>query len=155
VELIALNEMNDIIALSKTPISTDKIDSRLVRNMPVGLRVVLNWDSDNTDIDLWVTDPAKEKCFYSHNRTKSGGRISRDFTGGYGPEEFMIRSPLSGKYIIQANYFGTRQQNLHGPTTIYLDIYTDYGTPQEKKRTITLRLKTNKEIIKVGEVEVE
>lgn len=155
VELIALNEMNNVIAQAKTPVNTDGIDSRLIKNMPVGLRVVLNWDSDNTDIDLWVTDPADEKCFYSHNRTKSGGRISRDFTGGYGPEEYMIRRPLSGKYRIEANYFGTRQQNLHGPTTIYLDIYTDYGTPQEKKRTITLPLKTNKEIVKVGEIVVD
>ncbi len=155
VELIALNEMNNIIAQAKTPVNTDGIDSRLIKNMPVGLRVVLNWDSDNTDIDLWVTDPADEKCFYSAPRTKSGGRISRDFTGGYGPEEYMIRRPLSGKYTIQANYFGTRQQNLHGPTTIYLDIYTDYGTPQEKKRTITLPLKTNKEIVKVGEIVVD
>lgn len=155
VELIALNEMNNIIAQAKTPVNTDGIDNRLIKNMPVGLRVVLNWDSDNTDIDLWVTDPADEKCFYSAPRTKSGGRISRDFTGGYGPEEYMIRRPLSGKYTIQANYFGTRQQNLHGPTTIYLDIYTDYGTPQEKKRTITLPLKTNKEIVKVGEIVVD
>ena len=30
--------------------------------MPVDLRIVMNWNMNNTDIDLWVTDPNEEKC---------------------------------------------------------------------------------------------
>ena len=49
-----------------------------------GLRVVLDWDTDMTDIDLWVTDPRGEKTFYSHTRSDIGGCITDDFTQGLG-----------------------------------------------------------------------
>ena len=42
-----------------------------------------NWNKDNTDIDLWVTDPNGEKCMYNHKSTEIGGRLSDDFTGGF------------------------------------------------------------------------
>ncbi len=35
--------------------------------------------------------------YYGRNRTPSGGLVSRDFTQGYGPEEYMIRVGIPGK----------------------------------------------------------
>ncbi len=34
--------------------------------------------------------------YYGRNRTPSGGLVSRDFTQGYGPEEYMIRVGIPG-----------------------------------------------------------
>ena len=78
------------------------IPPELLPPVEVNLRVVLTWDADNTDIDLWVIDPIGEAVYYSQPRSKSGGHISRDFTGGYGPEAFTIARPLPGTYRIQA-----------------------------------------------------
>ncbi len=154
--VITNEEMNAIIAKAnqqKQTLNLDKIDKRLIAHIPMDIRVVLNWDTDNCDIDLWVTDPRGEKCFYSHNRTNIGGTISRDFTGGYGPEEFIIKHAIPGKYIVQANYYGSTSQTLMGPTTIQLDLYTRYMDATEKKETVTLRLTQNKEILKIAEFE--
>ncbi len=152
--VITSEEMNAIIAKAnqqKQTLNFDKIDKRLLAHIPMDIRVVLNWDTDNCDIDLWVTDPRGEKCDYSHNRTNIGGTISSDFTGGYGPEEFLIKHAIPGKYIIQANYYGSSAQTLMGPTTIQLDLYTRYMDNTEKKETVTLRLTQNKEILKIAE----
>jgi hypothetical protein len=62
IELIALAELNAIVATAGAPLDTSCLDPRLVRNLPLDLRVVLTWDADNTDIDLWVTDPNGEKA---------------------------------------------------------------------------------------------
>jgi len=158
IEVIAAEEMNQVIAEAsrkKVALNLLNIDERLIYNMPVDIRIVLNWDTDNSDMDLWVTDPYGEKCYYKYRNTKTGGFMSRDFTGGYGPEEFLIKKAVKGKYNIQANYYGSREQTLVGPTTIYLDIYTYYATGKEKKETITLRLSQNKEVVNVGEVMFE
>ena len=155
IEVIAAEEMNKAVALAQrknVPVDLKDIDKRLLYNMTVDVRIVLNWDTDNSDMDLWVTDPHGERCFYSNQLTHIGGMISRDFTGGYGPEEFLIRNAVNGKYKIQANYYGSGEQTLIGPTTIYLDIFTRYSTGREKKETITLRLTENKEVIDIGEV---
>lgn len=158
IEVIALEEMNQVIAVARRKgvnLNLSEIDKRFVYEMPVDIRIVLNWDTDNSDMDLWVTDPCGEVCIYHNPRTYIGGLMSRDFTGGYGPEEFMIKEAKPGKYRIQANYYGSRQQTLIGATTIYLDIYTYYSSGKEKKETITLRLTENKEVIDIGEIVFE
>jgi Ca-activated chloride channel family protein len=130
------------------------LDPRFVKNLECDLRVVMTWDADNTDIDLWVTEPSGEKCLYSHNRTTIGGMLSRDFTDGYGPEEYCLRRLMAGKYAIQANFYGSRQQELSGPCTVQATVYTDFGRPTEKKQSLTLRLVEAKEVVDIGSVEL-
>ncbi len=161
VELIALAELNAIIATnntSNTPnskLDISRIDTRLIKNLPLDLRAVLTWDADNTDIDLWVTDPNGEKAFYGNRMTYQGGRMSLDFTGGYGPEEFSLKSAKPGKYRVQAQYFGDRRQNVTSATTLQMRLTTGFGTRQQRDQIVTMRLKDGKEIIMVGEFEIK
>lgn len=154
IELVALNELNAIVATSPTPLDTAFIDRRLLRNMPLDLRVVLGWDSDNSDMDLWVTDPNGEKCYYGHQLTYQGGLISDDFTGGYGPEEFVLRHAKPGKYKVEANYFGDREQIVTGATSLTLTFSTGWGTARQHDEKVTLRLSDKAETVLVGEFEV-
>ena len=147
--------MNAIIATSPKPLDTAFIDRRLLQNMPLDLRVVLSWDSDNSDMDLWVTDPNGEKCYYANNRTYQGGLISNDFTGGYGPEEFVLRDAKPGKYRVEAHYFGDRQQIVTGATTLSLSLSTAWASPGQQDQTVTLRLSGKDESVLVGEFEVK
>lgn len=155
VELVALNEMNEIIATSAKPLDTGFIDPRLLKNMPLDLRVVLAWDSDNSDMDLWVTDPNGEKCYYGNRNTYQGGLLSDDFTGGYGPEEFVLKDAKPGKYKVEANFFGDRQQIVTGATTLNLRLSTGWGTLRRRDQTVTLRLSGRSETVLVGEFEVK
>jgi hypothetical protein len=149
VELIALNEINGLI--DRNPkINYSFIDKRLVKKEPVDIRVVLTWDTDNSDMDLWVTDPAGEKCFYQNKLTRLGGKISNDFTGGYGPEEFMIRKAVHGEYNVQVNYYGTGSQTILAPVNLHLTFITNYGRPDQKSQEVTVRLEEKKDVIDVG-----
>src|SRR5205085_6237154 len=110
IELPALTEANRIIAKLGT-LPSDKslplpLDPRLIKNLDLDVRIVLTWDADLTDVDLWLIEPSGEKCVYDHNRTTIGGLLSRDFTQGYGPEEYCLRRAMAGEYKIQANYYG-------------------------------------------------
>ena len=151
IELTALNEMNAIIATCGKELAAGNLDKRLLKNLPVDVRVILTWDADNTDMDLWVTDPNGEKCFYSHRNTKIGGHMSPDYTGGYGPEEFLLKRAQPGKYLVHVNYYGNRQQVIAGATTVQMEMTTDFGKPIAKTEAVTLRLQGSKEVIKVGE----
>jgi hypothetical protein len=154
IETIALAELNAIVASTRSKLDTSRIDARLLKNLPLDLRVVMTWDADNADMDLYVTDPNGEVCFYGHALTRPGGRMSRDFTGGYGPEEFSLRSALPGKYRIQARYYGNTQQVLAGATTLQVKLFTGFGTAAQKEKAITLRLRDQGETVAVGEFEV-
>jgi len=140
IEEIIISEINNLITKHGNKLSTKSIDKRLIMPLPVDVRVVLNWNKNDTDIDLWLTDPTGEKGYYGNARTKIGGRISNDFTSGYGPEQFMIKKAVKGKYKIEVNYYGDRQINISGPTTVTAEIYTRYATGQQQRKVIVLPL---------------
>ncbi len=154
IEVIALEEVNRIIPRAKAAgVSVVPLDPRLIKLLDVDVRIVMTWHADNTDVDLWVTEPSGEKAFYDHNRTTIGGLVSRDFTQGYGPEEYMVRRAAHGTYKIEANYFGSQATRLTGPVTVQVDVLTNYGRPNEQRKSLTLRLKEAKETVRVGEIE--
>ncbi|WP_161554771.1 VIT domain-containing protein [Ereboglobus luteus] len=152
IEMIALGELNAIVATHAGKLDLSKIDARLLKNMPVGLRVILTWDADNSDIDLWVDDPSGDRAMYSRPLTYQGGRMSRDFTGGYGPEEFLVRTPKAGKYTVRINYYGDSRQTALGPVTAQVRLITDFGTASEKEKLITVRLVDKKEELEIGSI---
>ena len=158
VDLTALAELNALVAKAARagrPVDTAGIDPRLLKNLPLGLRVVLGWDADNTDIDLHVTDPDGQEAYYGQPRTRQGGRMSADFTGGYGPEEFALRRPKPGVYTVRAHFYGHRQQLLAPATSLMLRLTTGFGTAAEKEQRVMLRLGGSGDMVAVGEFRVD
>jgi hypothetical protein len=81
----------------------------------VDIFIWLGWDTDHTDIDLHVREPSGEQVYYGHRDSRStGAHVSRDFTGGYGPETYTCVNAPAGKYEAFTNYFGSHQDS---PTT--------------------------------------
>jgi len=150
IKIVVLNEMNALIA--KHRLSTKGIDKRLIAKMPVDLRVVINWSGDNSDMDLWVTDPHGEKTYYSNKLSYIGGKISNDITGGYGPEEFMIKDAIKGEYKIEVNYYGNSQQKTTIPVTIRAEVYTHYGKKAQKGNDIVVRVGNQSKVVEIGEI---
>ncbi len=153
IDLTALAELNALVATSPG-IDTSRIDPRVLRNLPLALRVVLSWDADNTDIDLWVVDPDGEKTYYGRPLSWQGGRLSSDFTGGYGPETFSLKVAKPGRYEVRAQFYGHRQQVVSAYTTLMLRLSTDFGTAAQKDEDILLRLTGTKDEVLVGSFEV-
>jgi hypothetical protein len=139
IEEVAVMEINHLIA--KNPnLNTSKIDKRLIIDIPIDVRVVMNWNINNTDIDLHVIDPNGEECDYSHGKTRIGGRISTDNRGGYGPEQFMLKKAIKGKYKVYTNYFSAREFAADGPSTIMVEIYTKYADKTEQRKVVSLQI---------------
>lgn len=157
IEEVVVTELNQIIHTNK--VSSSEIDKDLIHAMPVDIRVVINWNMNSTDIDLHVKDPRGETCYYSNKRTELGGRISRDITQGYGPEQFMLKKAIPGKYKVYVNYFGDSQVKAEGPSTIMAEIYTHYSDKSQKREVVCLQLskdqkaRTDSGLIEIAEFE--
>ena len=145
IEETLLMEINNIIKSSKAANSNIAVNKKLIADLPVDMRVVINWNSQNTDIDLWVTDPNQEKCFYSNPATAIGGRLSNDFTGGYGPEQFLLKKALKGKYKIEVDFFNDSSLTLAGPAAVMAEIYTYYSSGKQERKIVTIYLDRDKE----------
>ena len=139
--VIALAELNATAARCAHAPDLSAIDPSLRDALPVGLRAVLTWDLNDTDIDLHVTDPNGETASYAKRATWQGGRLSSDFTAGYGPEEFVLKRPIPGTYKVEVHYFNSRAPVLSRGAVVKVVLQTGFGTAKPVERTVVLRLK--------------
>ncbi len=116
------------------------------------LRVTMSWNSDATDVDLWVIEPDGTKCFYQHQKTRNGGELSQDQTQGYGPERYQVRKALKGEYRVLVHYFAPNMNLIGGETHVNVVVTQHAGTPHETTERRTIILKRKDEQVEVCRV---
>jgi uncharacterized protein YfaP (DUF2135 family) len=117
------------------------------------LRVSISWNTDATDIDLWVIEPDRTKVFYSSPQSPSGGKLSQDQTQGYGPERYQIRHARKGEYQLLVHYYRANRNLLGGETHVNVTITRHAGTEREKVERRTVILKREGELVPVTRVQ--
>ncbi|UOB19365.1 VIT domain-containing protein [Abyssalbus ytuae] len=154
IEHIAFVELTRLVSKYGNKLKLNKTQKEEFTEMPVDVRVVIDWNHNDTDIDLWVIDPEEEKAYYSNPETKIGGRMSEDLTEGYGPEEFMLKNAIKGNYKVMVDYYSDNVQKISGPTILKVTMFTNYGRSTETKKTITVRLDKEEDEIEVGNFKI-
>jgi len=118
----------------------------------IDLQVTVSWNTNDTDVDLWVTEPNGEQCYYGHRKTKLGGVLFDDIRSGYGPERYQVREATKGNYIIALNYFASNQMQMSNETQATVIVRRNVGTPNEETQQYVVTLKAKGETVKVCEV---
>ena len=117
------------------------------------LRVTITWNTDATDVDLWVIEPDGTKCFYQNRKTPKGGELSQDQTQGYGPERYQIPQASKGVYKILVHYYGINRNLLGGETHVQVTVTRNAGTPEEATQRHTVILKEHNQQVEVCQVQ--
>ncbi|WP_445455357.1 VIT domain-containing protein [Flavobacterium sp. HNIBRBA15423] len=154
IEDIILMDINRMIASHKS-INTRKLEKKYLEHIPVDVRIILNWNQMDTDIDLHIVEPTGEECYYSHTSTEIGARFSKDFTQGYGPEQYLLRNAVKGKYLIKTNYFGETKLTQNGPATVMVEIYIKRKNGKIERTLQTIQLGKVKQNENLAEIEIE
>ena len=157
IEGIVINEINHIIN-QPTNLTTEdilqkvKLDKRILHPTSYDLRVVLEWDNENYDMDLMIVQPNGEVAYkdYTHDfeNTQVGGKIAKADL----PEEFLLKKAINGNYEIFVNYKGSTSQKLPAAANVTVNIFTNYGRKNEKVERIHLRFDKERTLLKVGKV---
>ncbi|WP_430411845.1 VIT domain-containing protein [Kordia sp.] len=150
IEQIVFIELTRLISMYGNELNIPTEEKNKFTEMPVNVRITIDWNHNNTDIDLWVIDPNGEKAFYSHKKTEIGGRMSDDITQGYGPEEFILKNAVKGEYQVFVNHYANSVQKISGPTILKVTLYTNYGTEKEQKEISIVRLANTAGELEVG-----
>jgi hypothetical protein len=119
---------------------------------PSDLRVTISWNTDATDVDLWVVEPDGTRCYYMNKRTQRGGTLSQDQTQGYGPERYQIGDAGRGTYQIIVHYFAPNPNLLGGETHVNVVVTRFAGGPREVSERHTVILKHKDEQVVVCKV---
>ena len=113
------------------------------------LRVVIDWNKSDTDLDLFVVDPNLEECHIDYSKTKTGGELFAEINSGYGPEEFNQKQVNTGSYYIKLNSTANSKRIIDEPTFVKLTVYRNYGRANQSKeiKVIPLPKKIDKELL--------
>lgn len=96
------------------------------------LQVTLTWDTDETDVDLFVQEPdGSWTCYYSEGTTSI---LDVDDTDGYGPENIYVApgEAMAGIYKVYVGFYSGE-----GCTTATITITTFDNTPQQQMAAFT------------------
>lgn len=108
--------------------------------VPTRLRVILNWTSDNTDLDLHVVSPDGQHVFYGNRMSPNGGALDVDVTTGFGPEIYATPAPAQGAYHVFVNYYGSGEQR-DIITVAQVTIVQDEGSLREKQQVFRVPMR--------------
>ncbi len=140
IDLIALMEANALVPRLKRLGGASPLDPALTALLDTDVRVVVDWTTDATDLDLWVDEPGGERAIYSHPRTAIGGHLSNDMTAGYGPEEYFVRRAAMGDYVVRANVFAADRLDPNGLSLLTAHLFRDFGRPTQRVEAVDIEL---------------
>jgi uncharacterized protein YfaP (DUF2135 family) len=94
----------------------------------------MKWDTDKTDIDMHVVEPA-QTVNYQTKTSWQGGVLDRDVTSGFGPETYALRRRRYRKVHAEG-------QTLlwYLPTTVSVDVIYNKGGANEERSIHTVKL---------------
>lgn len=152
--LIALAELNDL--QGRCPGAWPaRLPESLKASLPVGLRVTLRSNLNDTYIDLHMTDPNQDEAYWKALHSRQGGRMFGTAIYGYGPQEFILKSPHPGRYRVAVNYFGSSRATLVRGAVVQVELQSGFGTGKLRQQSLTLRLLEKTGKVLVGEFEVD
>lgn len=118
------------------------------------VKIYLSWDTDRTDVDLWVDTPGGERVYYEHKEGAHGERLYHDVTRGYGPESFSVRTAQPGTYELRVHFYGTQRQafsEARGEVIVLLN----EGRDNQQRHVLPYRLFQVGQSVLVGQVHVQ
>jgi len=110
--LVLLHLLMDVAKKHGVDVAWPLDEGLRTEDFSLGLLIWLGWDTDMTDIDLHVLEPNGNEIYYGNKRSVIGGYVSRDFTRGYGPEIYILKTPPKGTYTVKAKFYASHQQSL-------------------------------------------
>ena len=108
IKQMALSEMNAVIALHFANLDLSAINLRLIKILPVDLRITTEGNYASYYYNqVQVEEPKGEICSYTNPDTKWGGHFTQDQSDYYYNEkkEYSVKNAVNGKYKVVVNAY--------------------------------------------------
>ena len=99
-------------------------------------------------------EPSGEEVFYSHARSAAGAVLSRDVTGGYGPERYRLAKAPAGANRVSVTYFGSDESAADALSVANVAIYARQPDGSIRRADHAISLRSEEEQQEVAVVQV-
>lgn len=148
VQIVLTPGLNVVEVVATNAGGTGRAKRSFIARVPkLDVRVVLSWDTDQTDVDLHVAEPDGQEAWYGHRETPSGGNLDIDVVDGFGPEIYTQSSAQPGQYVVWVSYFSDHG---HAQSQVTCDVVLFEGTEREQRLRFTSMLTRTGNRFEVG-----
>ena len=152
IKQMAMNELNAVIALHFDSLNLSGINVRLVKTLPVDLRIT----TENNFTSYWndrvkIEEPQGETCSYNNPETKWGGHFTRCSDDYYYTDknEYSIKNATKGNYRIVTDAYAYNYYNEKIPHFIRVIAFKNFQRPNQTMEVKNIILDNQ-----YGEVEI-
>lgn len=134
--------------LHLTTLHRDKInytrlpEEWLLNEYRLDLRMVIEWSDREAPFEFQFVNPLDKYYKWNHTLFENKDRLEAEVKAGFQFEEFVIDEAPHGLWIVNIEYLG-KDQYVTIPPYLKYTIYRDYGTRNERKETIIIKLTTD------------
>ena len=118
----------------------------------IGLHIELEWDTDNTDVDMHLLAPGgtffdcQKDCYFSNMHPDWGVAgdylddpfLDYDDVDGYGPEHINMENPAPGTYKVLIHYYADNHDGMSGGASKPVVRVYSYGQLVQSFGPVTL-----------------
>ncbi len=113
----------------------------LLQEYRLDLRMVIEWSDREAPFEFQFVNPLDKYFKWNHTLFENKERLEAEEKSGFQFEEFVIDEAPHGLWIVNIEYLG-KDQYVTIPPYLKYTIYRDYGTSEERKETIIIKLNT-------------
>lgn len=145
---IVENDITSILSSSETARKAYNIRATDLKNVTRDMRVVIDWNRKDVDLDLTVIDPNLEIATPENPKTRAGGLLLSNKESGYGPEIYDLEELQTGSYYLKVQHPLEEGEilDVDGATYVKLTIYRNYGRADQSREIQLVRIVEDKKL---------
>lgn len=134
------HELLHLIARHRDKLDLSRLPEQWLYNeFRIDLRMVIQWSDVEAPFEFQFVNPQDKYFKWNHTLLDNQQRLQEEVKSGFQFEEFIIDEAPHGLWRVNIEYLGEEQYKAI-PTYLKYTIYRDYGTPEERKETIIIKL---------------
>lgn len=134
------HELLHLVARHRDEIDYQRLPEEwLVNEYRIDLRMVIEWSDREVPFEFQFVNPQDKYFKWNHTLFDNKERLEEEVKSGFQFEEFIIDEAPHGLWRVNIEYLGEDVYTTIPPYLKYT-IYRDYGTSDERKETIIVKL---------------
>jgi TonB-dependent SusC/RagA subfamily outer membrane receptor len=149
-----LNELNAIIAVHKGQLDISKIDTSLIKPLPVDLRIVVDGNKTNSYNFVSVVEPGgviANGYYYDGNSKNKGRMLQVGYYTSY-PAEYEIKAAVKGKYMVRVHYNDYNGQRKDIPTFMRVMTFKNFGKEGQSIQIENVIMDNQSGVVDIAEI---
>ncbi len=154
IKQLAMVEWNAIIAAHQSVIDIKAFDARMIKAVPLDLRITVEL-SDGYTSNIQFVEPGGEIASYIHPLTKQGGRLEMGLNLPayyYGTNEYAIQTAPPGKYRIKLDSYNSYDYPGKMPSWARVVTFKNLGRNNQSLQIENMILDNQYGHIEIGQV---